>query len=86
MHTLIDDSLTKELLNVLKVLLVDDFGQHSQSVGLEYIIIGLLDILGEAADDHEHVVFVDVELLDEYVYQSSQVRVKFVPLTLWDLE
>ena len=83
---LVNQRLPQELLDVLHVLLVDDFGQHSQRVGFEDIVLRDLHILRQTADDYEYFVLVDVELLDEDVDQSPQVLVELVPLRLRDLE
>jgi hypothetical protein len=82
----INQGLPQELLNILKVLLVNDFGQNPQSICLEHIIIGQLNVLSQATNDDEHFVFTDIQLLDEHVDQSPQVLVQLVSLRLWNLK
>ena len=65
MVTLIDESLSQEFFNVLQILLVNDFGKYSESIGLEQIIICELNILGEATDDDEDFIFIDIKLFDQ---------------------
>lgn len=83
---LVDEGLPQELLDVLDVLLVDDFCQYSERVGLEHVVLRDLHVLRQTADHDEHFVLVDIELLDEYVHQSPQVLVQLVSLRLRDLE
>jgi hypothetical protein len=70
----------------LEVLLINDFGQNPQSIGLKHIIIGELHILCKATNDDEYFVLAHVQLLDEHIHQSSQVLIQLVSLRLMNLE
>jgi len=86
MITLVDKSLSQELLDVLKILFFDNLGQGSESVCLKHVIISLLNIFGQTTDNDEHLVFIYVQLLDEHVDKSSQVLIKLISLRLRNLE
>jgi hypothetical protein len=70
----------------LEVLLINDFGQNPQSIGLKHIIIGELHILCKATNDDEYFVLADIQLLDQHINESSQVLIQLVSLRLRNLE
>jgi hypothetical protein len=86
MLTFINNSLPQKFLNILKILFINDFCQHSQSVGLKHIIICLLNIFCKTTNNHEDIIFINFKLLNENIDESSQVRIKFIPLALRNLE
>jgi len=86
MVALVDESLSQELLNVLQILLVDDLGKHSQSIGLEHVVVSQLNILRQTTNDNEDFILVHIQLLDQHIYQSSQVLIQLISLRLWYLE
>jgi hypothetical protein len=57
---LVDQSLSQELLYVLHILLINDLGQHSQSICLIDIIIRELNILSQTTDYNENLTFADI--------------------------
>lgn len=58
--TFIDKSLPKELLDVLHILLVYNFGENPKSICLEDIVVRQLYILLETTNDNEYLVLADV--------------------------
>jgi hypothetical protein len=83
---LVNESLSQELLDVLKILFFNNLGQSSKSVSLKHVIISLLNIFGQATNNNENLILINVKLLDEHVHKSSQVLIKLVSLRLWNLE
>lgn len=83
---LVNQSLSQKLFDVLNILLIDDFGQDSECVGLEHIILSSLNIFLETGYDYEDFIFTNVQFFDENVNKSPQVLVKLIPLRLRDLE
>jgi hypothetical protein len=77
---LVDKCLSHKLLNILDVLLINNFRENSQSVCLEHIIVDELHIFGEARDYDEHLVLVNMKLFDQNVNESSQVLIKLISL------
>jgi hypothetical protein len=61
----VNQSLSQELLDVLEVLLLNNLGENSESICLEDIVIGELDVLEETRDDNEDFVFADVQFLQQ---------------------
>lgn len=57
---LVDQSLSQELFYVLHILLINDLGQHSQSICLIDIIIRELNILSQTTDYNENLTFADI--------------------------
>jgi len=86
MIALIDEGLPQELFNILNVLFINDFGEHSQSICLKHVVLCDLHILGQAADDNEHFILVDIQLLDENVHEPSQILIQLVSLGLGNLK
>ena len=65
MITLGKESLLDKSIKTLHILLVDDLSQDAQRVGLDHVVVALLDVLAQARDDDEHLILIDLELLDE---------------------
>ena len=86
MLALVHQRLTKELLNVLDVLLVDDLRKNAQSICLEHVVLRRLQVLLQTSNHNEDLVHRDVELLDQYVDKATQVLVQLVSLALRNLE
>ena len=63
--TLGKESLLDKSIKTLHILLVDDLSQDAQRVGLDHVVVALLDVLAQARDDDEHLILIDLELLDE---------------------
>jgi hypothetical protein len=77
---LVNESLSHELFDILDVLFINNFGQHSESICLENIVVDELNILGEARYDYKHLIFINMQFFYQHVNQTPQVLVKFVPL------
>lgn len=75
MVTLVKQSLLEELFKGLHVLLINNFGEHTQGVGFHNRVLSVLDILGQARDNDEHFTLMNIKFLDEDINQSSQVNV-----------
>ena len=86
MVAFVNKSLSQELFDVLNILFLDNFRESSKSICLKHVIIGLLNIFGQATDNDENFIFIYVKFLDEHVHESSQVLVKLVSLWLWNLK
>lgn len=86
MVALVYKCLTQELLDVLQILLINNFGEHSECISLEHIVIGQLNIFGQTTDDNEHFILIHIKLFNQHVHQPSQVLIQLVPLRLWNLE
>jgi hypothetical protein len=86
MRTFVKDRLSQELLHVLDILLINNLCEDSECIGLKNIIIIILDVFCETADDNEYLVLTNIEFFNEDVNQPSQILVVFVSLRLRNLE
>jgi hypothetical protein len=80
MVALVNESLSQKLLDVLKILFFDNFGQSSESVCLKHVIIGLLNIFGQTTDNNKNFILIDIKFFNEHVNESSQVLIKLISL------
>jgi len=76
MGALVHEGLLDELIKRLHVLVVDDVGQHSQSVGFDHFRVSHLDVLAEAGNHDKDLLFIYLQFLNEDVYESPEVLVE----------
>lgn len=66
-----DQGLLNKAIETLHVLFVNDLCEDSESVGLNHVVVTLLDIFAQTRDDNEDFILVDFELFDKDVDQPA---------------
>ena len=54
-----EQSLFDETIKTLHILFVNNFGEDTERVCLDHIVVTLLDVLAKARDDDEDLILVD---------------------------